>query len=56
VQGVPIGWVASGARATFSGFTPGLYRIGALRPLGILRMPPRPVHIPGSLVLGRPQR
>jgi hypothetical protein len=56
VQGVPIGWVASGTRATFAGFTPGLYRVGALRPLGILRMPPKPVAIPGTLTLGRPQR
>lgn len=53
VQGVPIGWVEAGARARFDGFTPGLYRVGALRPLGILRMPPRPVQIPGSLTLGR---
>jgi len=56
VQGVPIGWVAAGERARFTGFVPGLYRIGALRPLGILRMPPRPVRIPGSLALGRPQQ
>lgn len=55
VQGVPIGWVAAGERARFSGFTPGLYRVGALRPLGILRMPPRPIRIPGTLALGRPQ-
>lgn len=53
VQGVPIGWVAAGARATFTGFTPGLYRVGALRPLGILRMPPKSMTIPGSLTLGR---
>jgi hypothetical protein len=55
VQGVPIGWVASGERARFAGFNPGVYRVGALRPLGILRMPPRPVRIPGTLSLGRPR-
>jgi hypothetical protein len=56
VQGVPIGWVAAGERASFGNFAPGLYRVGALRPLGILRMPPRPIRIPGTLALGRPQR
>jgi hypothetical protein len=55
VQGVPIGWVASGERARFAGFNPGVYRVGALRPLGILRMSPRPVRIPGTLTLGRPR-
>jgi hypothetical protein len=55
VQGVPIGWVGAGQRARFAGFSPGLYRVGALRPLGILRMPPRPVRIPGTLSLGRPR-
>jgi hypothetical protein len=56
VQGVPVGWVAAGARARFEGFDAGLYRVGAIRPLGILRMPPRPVEIPGTLVLGKPAR
>jgi hypothetical protein len=53
-QGVPIGWVAAGQRAVFDGFAPGLYRIGAIRPLGILRMAPKAMLIPGKLVLGKP--
>ncbi len=53
VQGVPIGWVAANERARFDGFDAGVYRVGAIRPLGILRMAPRPVQIPGTLVLGR---
>lgn len=56
VQGVPIGWLEAGVRATFEGFVPGLYRIGAIRPLGILRLSPKPISIPGTLLIGRPAK
>ena len=52
-QGVPIGWVDEGRSLTVDGFTPGYYRIGALRPLGIMRMAPKLIRIPGRLVIGR---
>lgn len=53
VQGVPVGWVDAGQSLRIDGFTPGYYRVGAIRPLGVLRMPPRSVRIPGDLVIGR---
>ena len=51
-QGVPIGWVDADATLTVSGFAPGFYRIGGVRPLGILRMPPKLIRIPGQITLG----
>jgi hypothetical protein len=53
VQGVPVGWVDAGESLSIEGFTPGYYRVGAIRPLGVLRMPPKSVRIPGDLVIGR---
>lgn len=52
-QGAAVGWVESGERLRVEGFTPGWYRIGAIRPLGVLRMPPRLFRVPGTLVIGR---
>ncbi len=55
VEGVAIGWVASGARGLFIGLRPGAYRVGAMRPLGAVVMRPRVVMVPGSTLL-RPRR
>jgi hypothetical protein len=51
-QGVPLGWVDAGDTLTVGGFAPGFYRIGGVRPLGILRMPPKLIRIPGEITLG----
>ena len=51
-QGVALGWVDAGQSLRVDGFTPGYYRVGAIRPLGVLRMPPRLVRVPGTLVIG----
>jgi hypothetical protein len=51
-QGVPLGWVDAGETLTIGGFAPGFYRIGGVRPLGILRMPPKLIRIPGEITLG----
>jgi hypothetical protein len=52
-QGVAVGWVDAGQRLRIDGFTPGFYRVGAIRPLGILRMPPRLVRVPSTLVIAK---
>ncbi len=54
VQGVPVGWVNAYRRGRFEGFRPGRYRVGALRPLGALRLAPKLVELPGEVVLGGP--
>lgn len=55
VDGVPIGWVNAGASARFDGLRAGTHRVGALRPLGVVRAPARKLRIPGLLTLGRPR-
>jgi len=52
-QGVPIAWVDAGESFDIVGLSPGTYRVGALRPLGLLRMAPREVQVPGELKIGR---
>jgi len=54
-QGVAVGWVGAGRSLRIDGFAPGFYRIGAIRPLGVLRMPPRLVRVPSTLVIGMPE-
>jgi hypothetical protein len=54
-QGVPIAWVDADRSLTIPGFNPGFYSIGAIRPLGILRMTPKLTRVPGQLVIGRPR-
>ncbi|MFI5307941.1 MAG: hypothetical protein ACHQ53_11335, partial [Polyangiales bacterium] len=51
-QGVPVAWVEGGASVSIDGLRPGTYSVGAIRPLGILRMPPRSLHVPGEVVMG----
>lgn len=53
VDGVPIGWVNAGGRARFEGLRVGTHRIGALRPLGVVRAGARALRIPGRLAIGR---
>jgi hypothetical protein len=50
-QGVAVGWIDAGQSLRIEGFTPGFYRIGAVRPLGVMRMPPRILRVPGDLVI-----
>jgi hypothetical protein len=51
-QGAPVAWVDAGARFDLEGLSPGTYRIGALRPLGVLRMAPRRIQVPGEFIIG----
>jgi hypothetical protein len=53
VQGVAVGWVDAGQSLRVDGFAAGHYRVGAIRPLGVLRMPPKLRRIPGELVIGK---
>jgi len=54
-QGVAVSWVDAGKDVRIDGFAPGYYRMGAVRPLGVLRMPPKLVRVPGELHLGSVQ-
>jgi hypothetical protein len=56
VEGVPVAWVDAGSRGDYQGFRPGRYRVGALRPLGGLRLAPRLFDLPGTAVFGRPRQ
>jgi hypothetical protein len=42
----------AGRSLRIDGLAPGDYRVGAIRPLGVLRMPPRLTRVPGTLVIG----
>ncbi len=48
VQGVAIGWLDAGATAYFVGLRPGMYEVGAIRPLGAVVQRGRPVPVPGT--------
>lgn len=48
VQGVPMGWLDAGATAHFVGLRPGMYEIGAIRPLGAVIQRGRAVPVPGT--------
>jgi hypothetical protein len=50
-QGVPVGWIDAGASLQLDGLRAGMYRVGAIRPLGVLRMAPKLIHVPGRLVM-----
>jgi len=52
-QGLPVAWLDGGSRLTLDGLPQGLYRVGAIRPFGILHKSPRPQPVPGTLLLGR---
>jgi hypothetical protein len=52
-QGVPIGWLDPGHTGTLEGLSPGTYRVGAVRPFGVLLMAPRPMEWPGQLRIGK---
>ena len=52
-QGVPVSWVDADQSVRVDGFSPGFYRMAAVRPLGVMRMPPKLVRVPGELHIGR---
>jgi hypothetical protein len=54
LQGVPVAWIGPGEQLRIDGLPSGSYRAGAVRPLGILRMTPRLLEVPGKLSLGQP--
>jgi hypothetical protein len=51
VEGVPIGWADAGTTAHFVGLGGGVYRVGAMRPLGGVAARPRPVIVPADVSL-----
>lgn len=51
VGGAAVGWVDPGATAAFEGWAPGMYQVGALRPLGAPVKRAERVRIPGELTL-----
>jgi hypothetical protein len=53
VQGVPVGWVDAGTTALFVGLTPGVYAVGAMRPLGLQTARRRNVTVPGTISVPR---
>jgi hypothetical protein len=53
VQSVPLGWLSAHTRASFAGFAPGFYRVGAVRPFGQPVMTPALLRAPGALRLGK---
>lgn len=52
-QGIPVAWLDSGRKLRLDGLMPGMYRIGAIRPFGILNQAPRSETVPGTLSFGR---
>lgn len=52
-QGIPVAWLDAGEKLTLDGLMPGLYRVGAIRPFGILNQVPKGQAVPGELLFGR---
>jgi len=52
-QGIPIGWIDPMHTGTLEGLGAGSYRVGAVRPFGVLLMAPRPLTWPGRLRIGK---
>jgi hypothetical protein len=52
VQGLPIGWIQPQTSGRFVGLASGYYRIAALRPSGLLVMPPVLTRVPVDLHFG----
>ncbi|MDH5492148.1 MAG: hypothetical protein OEY14_09355 [Myxococcales bacterium] len=53
VNGAPVGWVDAGHIAEFRGLRPGVFRIGAMRPLGLQTSQRRNVNVPAFLSIPR---
>lgn len=51
VQGVPLGWIAPQATASYRALRPGYYRVGVIRPLGMPRYSPRTLELPTQLTV-----
>jgi hypothetical protein len=54
LEGIPVAWVDAYSEGLFSGFHPGRYRIGAVRPFGGQLFSPKTVDLPGTFAIGRP--
>lgn len=54
LEGNPVAWVDENSKGRFSGFRPGRYRIGAIRPFGGQLFSPKIVVLPGKFSIGRP--
>lgn len=52
VQGLPAAIVESGEVVPLVGLGPGFYRMGAIRPFGVLSLAPKLLEVPGELVIG----
>lgn len=55
-QGLPVAWLDAGSSLILDGLPAGIYRVGAIRPFGILHRSPKPQPVPGSLLLGKGKR
>lgn len=53
LEGIPVAWVDAYSKGHFSGFRPGRYRVGAIRPFGGQMFSPKIVDLPGEFVIGR---
>ncbi len=53
LEGIPVAWVDANSIGHFSGFCPGRYRVGAIRPFGGQLFSPRTIDLPGKFVIGR---
>lgn len=51
IQGVPVGWVDAGQSVLFSGLSPGIYSVGAMRPLGLQTSRRRNVAAPATVTV-----
>lgn len=48
IEGVVAGWVDAGARVVLHGLRPGIYEVGAIRPLGAVVQRRRAMAVPGT--------
>lgn len=53
IEGAPVGWLEAGEQATFELPMAGMYRLGAMRPLGSAVLREKRVRVPGELTLAR---
>lgn len=53
IEGAPVGWLEAGEQVTFELPTAGMYRLGAMRPLGSAALREKRVRVPGELTLTR---
>jgi hypothetical protein len=51
VEGAPLAWVQPGGSVSVEGLRPGVYRFGALRPMGSIALRYRLTSVPGELTI-----